>query len=151
MFRFHFVLYSLFICAVCAAQSYDPLHQPDTYRNADNPYYWKNRPPFPGYWQQDVHYTIKAELDDSTDVIDGSEQLTYYNNSPDTLTFVYFHLYQNAFQPGSYLDELTKNNGITPNYSKYEKDDFSCIIHTLIMDKLLICFSKFLSIRIRLF
>src|SRR5205085_5203347 len=105
-----------------------PLHPPDTYRNSDNPFYWKNRPPFPGYWQQDVHYTIKAELDDSTDMIDGSEQLTYYNNSPDTLTYVYFHLYQNAFQPGSYLDRLTRENGVTPVYSKHECEGHGTVV-----------------------
>jgi aminopeptidase N len=128
MIRFYFSLCCLFICAACAAQSDDPVHPPDTYRNSDNHNYWKNRPPFPGYWQQDVHYVIKAELNDATDLIDGSEQLTYYNNSPDTLTFVYFHLYQNAFQPGSYLDDLTKNNGVTPHYGKHEKDTLGTVV-----------------------
>src|SRR5213075_520323 len=92
------------------------------------PYYWKNRPPYTGYWQQDVHYTIKAEINDSTDIIDGSEQLTYYNNSPDTLTYVCFHLYQNAFQPGSYLDNLEKNNGVNVRYSRYEKDKLGTVV-----------------------
>ena len=71
------------------------------YRSADNIYYWKNRPPFAGYWQQDVHYQIAARLEVETRIIYGSEKLVYYNNSPDTLKFVYFHLYQNAFKPGS--------------------------------------------------
>lgn len=85
-----------------------------------NPYYWKNRIPVPGYWQQDVYYKIKATLDDKTDIITATQELTYKNNSPDTLTFVFFHLYQNAFQPGSYFDDLTKNNDIKPRYGKYE-------------------------------
>ncbi len=102
-------------------QSYDPLHKPNTYRNTDNPYYWKNRPPYPGYWQQDVYYQIKANIDETTDIIEGSENLTYWNNSPDELEFVYFHLYQNAFQPGSYLDELQKENKVKPKYGKYEQ------------------------------
>ena len=37
------------------AQRFDDRHPPNTYRNADNPHYWKNRPPYEGYWQQDVH------------------------------------------------------------------------------------------------
>ncbi|MCA9734393.1 M1 family metallopeptidase, partial [candidate division KSB1 bacterium] len=75
------------------------------YRSPENTYYWKNRPPFAGYWQQDVHYEIAARLNPETRIIYGSEKLTYYNNSPDTLHFVFFHLYQNAFKPGSYLDQ----------------------------------------------
>lgn len=90
------------------------------YRSASNPHYWKNRPPFPGYWQQDVHYKIFAKIDEKTDIISGQEEIIYYNNSPDTLHFLYFHLYQNAFQPESYFDKMTKENGITPRYGKYE-------------------------------
>lgn len=102
------------------SQAFDPLHPPDTYRNADNPQYWKNRKPYEGYWQQDVHYSIKADLDEKTDIISGKEQLTYWNNSPDDLTVAYFHLYQNAFQPGSYLDKLQKSNNYEAGYGKYE-------------------------------
>src|SRR5690349_14380664 len=94
----------------------------DEFRSATNSLYWKNRKPDEGYWQQDVHYTIKAEVDDVLDVISGEEQLVYWNNSPDTLTFVYFHLYQNAFQPGSYLDELTEVNGIHPTFDRWERE-----------------------------
>lgn len=86
------------------SQPFDPKHPPNTYRNADNPHYWKNRPPRPGYWQQDVHYLIKGRLDDSTDVLTAELALTYWNNSPDTLREVYFHLYQEAFVEGSYLE-----------------------------------------------
>lgn len=87
------------------AQRYDPLQPPNSYRNADNPHYWKNRPPYPGYWQQDVHYLINGRLDDALDVLHGELTLYYHNNSPDTLTFVYFHLYQEAYVKGSYLEK----------------------------------------------
>jgi len=116
------------------SQSFDALHPPDTYRNADNPYYWKNRPPYPGYWQQDVSYTIKAKIDDAENIIDGNLELTYWNNSPDTLTFVYFHLYQNAFQPGSYLDNLTKNNDVKPRWGKYESQKLGTVIGNLMVN-----------------
>lgn len=92
------------------------------FRSSANPHYWKNKMPFAGYWQQDVHYTIKANIDETTDIITGEEQLVYWNNSPDTLHFVYFNLYQNAFQPGSYLDDLQKHNDVHPSYGKYEKN-----------------------------
>lgn len=91
-----------------------------SYRSASNPHYWKNRKPFEGYWQQDVHYRIKADINERTHVIAATQDLTYYNNSPDTLNFVYFHLYQNAFQPGSYFDKMTKENGVVPKYGPYE-------------------------------
>ena len=107
-------LASTIALATLIAQPYDPLHPPDTYRNADNPYYWKNRPPYPGYWQQDVHYRIKARLDENTDVADGSVILTYWNNSPDTLREVFFHLYQNAYNAGSYLEKQERAEGGEP-------------------------------------
>ncbi|MDP1727848.1 MAG: M1 family aminopeptidase [Bacteroidota bacterium] len=90
------------------------------YRSAENPYYWKNRMPDAAYWQQDVHYKINARLDDSADIVEGFEILKYYNNSPDTLWFLYFHLYQNAFVKGSYLESLNKANHFKQKFGKYE-------------------------------
>jgi hypothetical protein len=92
------------------------------YRSAANPHYWANRKPYPGYWQQDVNYKIKANIDEVSNIIEGDLQLEYFNNSPDTLSEVYFHLYQNAFQPGSYLDDLQKENGVRPRYGRYEAE-----------------------------
>lgn len=72
--------------------------------------YWKNRPPYAGYWQQDVHYTINADINERTNIVSATEELVYTNNSPDTLEVVYFHLYQNAFTRGSYLEALHNAN-----------------------------------------
>ena len=94
---------------------YNPLSEPNTYQNDDNPNYWKNKMPHKGYWQQDIHYIIKAKIDEETDII-SANQINIYNNSPDTLDAVYFHLYQNAFQPDSYLDELQTQNKKNPKY-----------------------------------
>jgi aminopeptidase N len=96
------------------------LAQDNEYRSVSNAYYWKNRKPFEGYWQQDVQYTIKASLDDKTDIVDGEEELIYFNNSPDTLSFVYFHLYENAFVKGSYLEQLNLANDFRQQFGKYE-------------------------------
>lgn len=115
-----FVSLFFLFCSPAFSQQYDPLHPPNTYRNADNPQYWKNRKPFEGYWQQDVHYFIKASMDEKTDVISGYEELTYWNNSHDQLDVAYFHLYQNAFQPGSYLDKLQEQNDVHSEYGFYE-------------------------------
>ncbi len=57
-----------------------------------------------GYWQQRADYDIAIDFDDTQHQFSGNEQITYRNNSPDTLNTVYFHLYYNAFQPGSMMD-----------------------------------------------
>ncbi len=104
--------------AAAKAQAYDPLRPPNSYRSPHNPHYWKNKLPFPGYWQQDVHYIIDATLDDSAETITATETLFYWNNSPDTLSFVFFHLYQNAFQPGAYYDALYQLNKRKPRFGR---------------------------------
>lgn len=55
-------------------------------------------------WQQRVEYTMNINMDVKTNRFDGKQTLVYYNNSPDTLTRVFYHLYFNAFQPGSEMD-----------------------------------------------
>jgi hypothetical protein len=56
------------------------------------------------YWQQHVGYSINVTLTDSTHTLNGISSVNYTNNSPDTLHSVFFHLYYNAFQPGSMMD-----------------------------------------------
>src|SRR6478609_4697738 len=60
-------------------------------------------------WQQRVEYTMNVHLDVNTHKINGDQKLIYFNNSPDTLTKVYYHLYFNAFQPGSMMDVRSRN------------------------------------------
>ena len=118
--KFHFIIILSILSFFSYAQSaYDPVSKPNTYRQTDNPNYWKNKAPA-GYWQQDVHYIIKANINERTDIIDGEQTLVYWNNSPDDLNEVYFHLYQNAFTPGSYCSELHHQNYSDPNYGEYE-------------------------------
>tara|TARA_R110002050_G_scaffold43672_6_gene104504 strand:- start:9876 stop:11729 length:1854 start_codon:yes stop_codon:yes gene_type:complete len=57
-----------------------------------------------GYWQQHVDYTMTIDMDVKTYRYKGSQKLVYTNNSPDVLNRVYYHLYFNAFQPGSEMD-----------------------------------------------
>lgn len=61
------------------------------------------------YWQQRVEYTMNVNMDVSNHQFDGDQKLVYYNNSPDTLNKVYYHLYFNAFQPGSMMDVRSRN------------------------------------------
>ncbi|MCB9188910.1 MAG: M1 family metallopeptidase [Flavobacteriales bacterium] len=57
-----------------------------------------------GYWQQRVEYTMEIDMDVETNRFSGKQKLVYENNSPDTLDRVFYHLYYNAFQPGSMMD-----------------------------------------------
>jgi hypothetical protein len=57
--------------------------------------------PGPAYWQQRVDYAIRATLDTAARSLRGEERITYTNNSPDTLRFLWLHLDQNVFTPGS--------------------------------------------------
>ena len=61
------------------------------------------------YWQQKADYKIAIDLDVETHQYKGIQELTYTNNSPDTLYRVFYHLYFNAFQPGSEMDIRSRN------------------------------------------
>jgi len=56
------------------------------------------------YWQQEVDYEMDINVDAQKHQFTGTQQLTYKNNSPDTLKRVFYHLYFNAFQPNSMMD-----------------------------------------------
>ncbi len=62
-----------------------------------------------GYWQQGVDYKMEIDVDEQKFRYDGKMNLNYSNNSPETLSKVYFHLYYNAFQPGSAMDHRLVN------------------------------------------
>ena len=56
------------------------------------------------YWQQHVDYTMSVDMDVANWQYTGTQKLVYTNHSPDTLTQVFYHMYFNAFQPGSEMD-----------------------------------------------
>lgn len=62
------------------------------------------------YWQQAVDYTMEVSLDAETANYSGTQSLVYTNNSPETLYKVFYHLYFNAFQPGSEMAIRLKNS-----------------------------------------
>ena len=70
----------------------DEFPDPNDYRTASGA-------PGPKYWQQRVDYAIKASLDTSTHTVTGSERVTYHNNSPDKLEYLWFQLDQNIDDP----------------------------------------------------
>ena len=60
-------------------------------------------------WQQHVDYTMDVQMDVKTYQYTGTQKLIYTNNSPDELSRVFYHLYYNAFQPGSEMDIRLQN------------------------------------------
>ena len=56
------------------------------------------------YWQQHVDYSMSVDMDVTNWQYTGTQKLVYTNHSPDTLTQVFYHMYFNAFQPGSEMD-----------------------------------------------
>ena len=67
---------------------------PNSYRGADGA-------PGPAYWQQRANYDIRATLDTGARRIQGHVTITYTNNSPDTLRYVWLQLDQNLYRTGS--------------------------------------------------
>ncbi|MCA8977349.1 MAG: M1 family metallopeptidase, partial [Planctomycetes bacterium] len=57
--------------------------------------------PGPDYWQQQVDYRIDVALEPETRTVRGQERVTYHNNSPDPLDYLWVHLEQNILKPDS--------------------------------------------------
>ncbi len=80
------------------------LPTPNTYRTASGA-------PGKDYWQNRVDYDIKAELDEEKRTLTGSETVTYFNNSPDELRYVWIQLDQNVFEKGA-TGNITRSTSI---------------------------------------
>ncbi len=75
------------------------------------------------YWQQQLHYTIDVSLNDADHSLTGFIQIDYLNNSPDTLSFIWFHLYPNAYKNDqTAFSDQQLENGSTEFYFSKEKD-----------------------------
>ena len=60
-------------------------------------------------WQQAASYEMEIDFDVKAHRFSGKQKLSYFNNSPDTLQRAFYHLYFNAFQPGSMMDVRSRN------------------------------------------
>lgn len=84
------------------------------------------------YWQQEVDYKMDIDMNVKKHQYRGKQELKYSNNSPDTLNHVFYHLYFNAFQPGSEMDVRSKtirdpDGRVTDRISKLNKDEIGFI------------------------
>jgi hypothetical protein len=91
------------------SQMYDLLATPNMFRTASGA-------PGPAYYQQQADYKIDIELDDKNAKLSGSETVTYYNNSPDSLEYLWVQLDQNqaAKNSQSPLAESEKIDQVLP-------------------------------------
>ena len=83
----------------------ESLPTPNVYRNAAGE-------PGHQYWQQQVDYKIRATLDEDKRRIEASQDITYHNNSPDTLKYLWMQLEQNKFRDDSMSAKTTTFGGI---------------------------------------
>src|SRR5258705_13249109 len=75
------------------------------------------------YFQQDVTYDIKVSLDDVKHELNAFETIVYKNNSPDELTFIYMHLWPNAYKDNeTELGQQLKEDGSLFFYYAKDKD-----------------------------
>ena len=80
------------------------LPTPNSYRSSSGA-------PGPSYWQQRADYVISTEVNDQTQVLTGSETITYYNNAPEPLQFLWLQLDQNLYAKGS-MTSMTSTSSV---------------------------------------
>ncbi|MFM2138584.1 MAG: hypothetical protein RJA57_891, partial [Bacteroidota bacterium] len=80
-------------------------------------------PALPQYFQQQLRYRIDVTLNDADRTLDGFERIDYTNRSPDTLRYIWFHLWPNAYKNDRtrFCDQLLEN-GDTRFYFSNEED-----------------------------
>lgn len=98
---------SIFLCNFAFAQTPEPTYTSSPFEQIDellptpNVYRTGSGAPGHAYWQQKADYQIKVELDDKNQRLTGSENITYYNYSPDPLEYLWVQLDQNRFKKDS--------------------------------------------------
>ncbi|MEI7803364.1 MAG: M1 family metallopeptidase, partial [Bacteroidota bacterium] len=78
------------------------------------------------YWQQEVNYTIQVKLDDVKNFLYATESIDYINHSPDTLKFIWFHLWANAYKNNNtaFAKQKVENGAVDFYFSKEEDRGF---------------------------
>ncbi len=74
------------------------------------------------YFQQEVNYSISVELDDENHMLYAHERIEYFNNSPQLLNEIYFHIWPNAYKDNStaFNKQSKEDNNFDFNYAKFE-------------------------------
>lgn len=92
----------LFVCSLSMGQQWKgKFEQLDQQLPTPNNYRSGSGAPGPAYWQQRADYVINVELNDDTQLVTGSETITYYNNAPEALSYLWLQLDQNILAKNS--------------------------------------------------
>ncbi len=93
--------------------NYQPseLFSPNFYTEKGNEFHSANGAPGPKYWQNRVNYTISATIDTTAKTLTATEKVSYTNNSPDVLPYLWLQLDQNTYKNGARSNFVT---GISP-------------------------------------
>jgi hypothetical protein len=110
---------NLFLSALVSVVSFSGLAQPSQGKfeqlgnvlPTPNSYRAGSGAPGEAYWQQRADYVIDVELNDETQVLTGRETITYHNNSPETLTYLWLQLDQNILDKNS-ITSQTKTGSV---------------------------------------
>ena len=116
---------SALIAQTIPSTSYNPLKTfaPLTLPDPVNVYRSSNGAPGPQYWQNRADYTLHATIDTITKTLTATEVISYTNNSPDTLTYLWLNLEQNLYRKDSRAEAFSPDastryfgNGFTNGY-----------------------------------
>mgnify|MGYP000209292814 CR=1 FL=1 len=106
----------IFITAVNAQtieQVNDKFRQLNEYLPTSNVYRTASGAPGHEYWQQRADYKIDVTLDDANQKLSGSATIKYYNNSPDSLKYIWMQMDQNRFDPKTSMDQASRTTSRT--------------------------------------
>ncbi|HQX31876.1 MAG TPA: M1 family peptidase, partial [Flavobacteriales bacterium] len=128
MFRYLITVSAALVAFAATAQD-SPRYGRDKFRQLDQelptPNEQRTASGAPGhaYWQMKADYDIKVEIDDATQKLTGTETITYHNQSPDKLDYLWLQLDGNIFEPGSDAN-LIKTGTIGDSVSLKEMENW---------------------------
>ena len=113
MRRIYLAVFANCLLLVVAAQGYDhrKVFDPNFYPQSGNDYRSASGEPGPKYWQNRADYKINCKLDTDLHKVSGDVEITYTNNSPDNLKFLWLQLDQNIYKEGSRGSATTTQTG----------------------------------------
>lgn len=114
------------------ASNYNPsnLFAPLFHTEKGNEYHAVNGDPGPKYWQNRADYLLKAKIDTVTKTLSATEDITYTNNSPDNLQYLWLQLDQNTYKKDARSNFVTgKEPKATDHTSGYQLESVSIMIN----------------------